>query len=108
MGSKCQGCTPDCRVNQITQLGEEQGFAVYIIPDQLRVFQSGGESGSLGVVGVSCALTNWSGGWEADEMNIPAQGILLDYVGCKYHWDKKGFPTDTNLTKLQEVMGVAE
>ena len=106
MGAKCQGCTPGCRVNQITQLGEEQGFAVYIIPDQLRVFQPGGEGGSLGVVGVSCALTNWSGGWEADALGIPAQGVLLDYVGCTYHWDMDGagISTDTNLNTLLKVI----
>jgi hypothetical protein len=107
-GAKCQACTPTCRVHQVTKLGEKTGFEVFIIPDELHVFGSGTANQGLGLVGVSCVLTNWSGGWEADEMNIPAQGILLDYVGCKYHWDKKGFPTDTNLTKLQEVMGVAE
>ena len=106
MGAKCQGCTADCRVNHITQIGEEQGFAVYIIPDQLRVFQPGGEGGNLGVVGVSCALTNWSGGWEADALGIPAQGVLLDYVGCTYHWDMDGpgIPTDTNLNRLLKVI----
>jgi hypothetical protein len=107
-GAKCQACTPTCRVHQVTKLGEKTGFEVFIIPDELHVFGSGTGDPSLGLVGVSCVLTNWSGGWEADEMNIPAQGILLDYVGCKYHWDKKGFPTETNLTKLQEVMGVSE
>jgi hypothetical protein len=108
LGAKCQACTPTCRVHQVTKLGEKTGFEVFIIPDELHVFGSGTANQSLGLVGVSCVLTNWSGGWEADEMNVPAQGILLDYVGCKYHWDKKGFPTDTNLTKLLEVMGVAE
>jgi len=27
-------------------------------------------------------------------------------VGCKYHWDEKGIPTDTNLHKLEEVLGI--
>jgi uncharacterized protein len=106
MGAKCQACTPGCRVNRITQIGEEQGFAVYIIPDQLRVFQPGGDDGSLGVVGVSCALTNWSGGWDADALGIPAQGVLLDYVGCTYHWDMdgSGIPTGVNLNMLLKVI----
>ncbi|MEK7786437.1 MAG: DUF116 domain-containing protein, partial [Chloroflexota bacterium] len=103
-GAKCQACTPSCRVHQITKLGEKRGFEVYIIPDELRVFGSGAGDGSLGVVGVACALTNWGGGWEADSMGIPAQGLLLDYVGCKYHWDEKGIPTDTNLRKLEEIV----
>ncbi len=103
-GAQCQHCTPTCRVHQITKLGEKRGFAVYIIPDELRVFGAGSGLGDTGVVGVSCALTNWSGGWEADGMGIPAQGVLLDYVGCNYHWDEKGIPTDTNLRKLEEVV----
>ncbi len=103
-GAKCQACTPSCRVHQITKLGEKRGFDVYIIPDELRVFGSGTGDSRLGVVGVSCALTNWGGGWDADDAHIAAQGVLLDYVGCTYHWDDEGFATDTNLKKLQEVV----
>jgi hypothetical protein len=107
-GAKCQACTPSCRVHQITKLGEKRGFDVYIIPDELRVFGSGAGDSRLGVVGVSCALTNWGGGWDADEAHIAAQGVLLDYVGCTYHWDDEGFATDTNLKKLQEVLGIRQ
>jgi hypothetical protein len=105
-GAKCQACTPSCRVNQITKMGEKRGFSVTMIPDDVKVFGAGKAPGNIGLVGVSCALTNWSGGWDADAAGIPAQGLLLDYVGCKYHWDKQGFPTDTNLKKLQEILGV--
>ena len=107
-GAKCQACTLSCRVHQITKLGEKRGFDVYIIHDELRVFGSGAGDSRLGVVGVSCALTNWSGGWDADDAHIAAQGVLLDYVGCTYHWDDEGFATDTNLKKLQEVVGINE
>jgi hypothetical protein len=109
-GAQCGACTPSCRVHQITTLGEklqtaspEAGFDVFIIPDELRVFGSGAGMGDIGVVGVSCVLTNWSGGWDADALGVPAQGLLLDYVGCSYHWDEMGIPTDTNLNKLVEI-----
>ena len=105
-GAKCQFCTPTCRVHQITKLGEKRGFEVFMIPDELRVFGDGERKAGVGVVGVSCALTNWSGGWDTDVMGIPAQGVLLDYVGCKYHWDEQGIPTDANINKLLEVLGV--
>jgi hypothetical protein len=108
-GALCQGCTPSCHVHQVTQLGKKYGFQVFMIPDELRVFgtgQSNGDQEQPGVVGVSCALTNWSGGWDTEALGIPAQGLLLDYVGCKYHWDKDGLPTDTNLRKLQAVLGI--
>ena len=105
-GAKCQACTPSCRVHQITKLGEKRGFEVYMIPDELRVFGSGAGDGSLGVVGVACALTNWGGGWDADSMGVPAQGLLLDHVGCKYHWDRKGILTDINLPQLVKILGI--
>jgi uncharacterized protein len=105
-GSKCLFCTPACRVYQVTKLGEKRGFNVYMVPDEMRVFGSGEGKVSPGVVGVSCALTNWGGGWDTNELGIPAQGVLLDYVGCKYHWDEQGIPTDTNLEKLFDVLNL--
>ena len=106
LGAKCQACTPGCRVNQITKLGEKRGFGVTMIPDNVKIFSSGEGLESVGLVGISCALTNWNGGWETGSLGIPAQGVLLDYVGCKIHWDKVGFPTDVNLKKLQEILNV--
>ncbi len=105
-GAKCQACAPGCRVNQVTKLGEKLGFSVTMIPDDVKVFDSGQDVENIGLVGVSCALTNWNGGWEAGSLGIPAQGLLLDYVGCKIHWSRVGIPTDTNLRKLQEIVGV--
>lgn len=108
LGARCQHCTPTCRVHQFTRLGEKRGFEVYMIPDELRGL--GAEAGraveGLGLVGVSCALTNWSGGWEADALGVPAQGLLLDYVGCAYHWDEEGIPTDANMRQLEETLGL--
>jgi hypothetical protein len=105
LGAHCQACTATCHVNQATQLGRKRGFEVYMIPDQLaRVGAAGGKGpGSVGMVGVSCALTNWSGGWDAARIGVPAQGVLLDYVGCTYHWDERGIPTGLNLRQLAEV-----
>jgi hypothetical protein len=105
-GAKCQACTPTCRVHQITKLGEKRGFGVTMIPDDMKVFNSGNSASSTGLLGISCVLTNWNGGWDAGAIGIPCQGLLLDYVGCKYHWDKNGIPTDTNLKRLQEILGV--
>jgi hypothetical protein len=107
-GARCQACTPACRVHQVTRLGDKHGFDVFIIPDELHVFGAGTGPEDLGLVGVSCVLTNWSGGWEADSFSLPAQGLLLDYVGCRYHWDKHGIPTATNLKALKALLGIKE
>ncbi len=107
-GAKCESCTPSCRVNQISKMGKKYGFDVFMIPDDIRAISTGNDRKKIGVVGVSCALTNWGGGWETSSLGISAQGLLLDYVGCKYHWDRHGFPTDTNLRQLISLVGVQQ
>jgi len=41
-GARCAGCTPGCRVHQLTKLGDQLGLGVLILPDDLRVFSAGG------------------------------------------------------------------
>ena len=111
MGARCARCAPDCRVRRLTELGEELGHRVLMLPDELRVF--GGDTKSptgadVGVVGVSCVLTNAVGGLEMREMGVPAQGVMLDYCGCSYHWHKEGIPTDINTPHLLRVLGVEQ
>jgi uncharacterized protein len=105
LGAQCQHCTSTCQVHLISLTGKQRGFDVFMIPDQMaRVSsESGKVAGGIGLVGVSCALTNWSGGWDTDALSLPAQGVLLDFVGCKYHWDEQGIPTAVNAEKLIEV-----
>ena len=107
LGGACCHCTPDCRVHQVTGVGEEQGFEVYILPDELRDLgvRACSSAGTMGVVGVSCALTNWHGGWQLQAAGVPAQGVLLDCAGCRRHWDEHGRPTGVNLGELQRVVG---
>lgn len=109
-GARCAACTPSCRVHQLTKLGEKYGFAVLTLPDELSVLSkdrtkpAGGQD--LGAVGVSCALTNAPGGWETRALGIPAQGVLLDYCGCRWHWHREGIPTDVNFQQLLRVLGI--
>jgi hypothetical protein len=109
-GALCAGCTPDCRVHRLTQLGKTLGFETLILPDELSVFSGGAvkpvDGNEIGVVGVSCVLTNVTGGWETRALNIPAQGVLLDYCGCSWHWHEKGIPTDVNVGQLLRVLGI--
>lgn len=112
LGERCVGCTPGCRVHQLTQLGAKRGFQVLLIPHELSVFSGETaeptQNGEVGLVGVSCVLTNPPGGWEMKELGVPAQGVLLDYCGCSYHWHKEGFPTDINFAQLLRTLGVDE
>jgi len=112
LGERCAGCTPGCRVHQVTKLGEKHGFDVLIMPHELSVFSGGGikptTNGALGIVGVSCPLTNVTGGWETKALGVPAQGVLLDYCGCPWHWHPQGIPTDINFHQLLRVLDCQE
>ena len=109
-GEHCAACTPNCRVHQVTKLGEKQGFDVFIIPDELSVVSDKkmktSQDNRLGLVGISCPLTNMTGGWETRRLGIPAQGVLLDYCGCPWHWHKQGIPTDINLNQLLQILDI--
>jgi hypothetical protein len=110
LGDKCQACTPGCRVNQITRLGEKHGFDVRIIPDDLAMYANGNEGESreedkVGVIGVCCPLTVVSGHWQTRDLGVPAQGVLLDFCGCPWHWalDERVI-TDVNLNQLLRTL----
>jgi hypothetical protein len=113
-GARCAHCTPGCRVHQVTKLGEKHGFEVFMLPDDLVGLSSGTttnlETGELGIIGISCPLTNVSGGWQTKRLGIPAQGVLLDYCGCSWHWHygKGGIPTDINFRELLRTLGITD
>jgi hypothetical protein len=105
-------CTPSCRVHQLTKLGEKHGFSVMVMPHDMKVFSKNGDqsakSGPTGIVGISCPLTNTAGGWEMKSVGVPAQGVLLDYCGCPWHWHEDGITTDINFKQLLRVVGVEQ
>jgi hypothetical protein len=110
-GAQCVACTPGCHVHQVTKLGEKHGFAVFMLPEELAALSPGAGTqaamAGLGIVGISCPLTNAQGGWKCKELAIPAQGMLLDYCGCVWHWRPHGaIPTDINFHELLRVMDV--
>ncbi|MDI7277138.1 MAG: DUF116 domain-containing protein [Anaerolineae bacterium] len=110
LGARCAACTPGCRIREITSLGQERGFAAMILPGELAVFSQRSrpsEGNALGVVGVSCVLTNADGGWQAQELGIPAQGVPLDYCGCVWHWHERGLATEVNQRQLLRALGLA-
>ena len=93
-------------MNILTRLGEQRGFEVSILPDEMRGMglTACSKLDGVGVVGVSCALTNWDAGWQVTGSGVPAQGVLLDYPGCKSHWSEQGTPTDLNLSRVVETI----
>lgn len=107
---ECTGCTPRCRVNQLTKMGRKLGFGVYLVPHESSVFT--GDSGKkllgegAGIVGVACVSNLISGGWKAKALGLPPQCVLLDHCGCRKHWHERGIATDINMAQFRKVLGL--
>lgn len=106
-GYLCRGCSIGCNVSKYTKLGEKYNFKVYIIHHESSAFtKEKVEAGKIGIVGVACVLNLISGGWKAKDLGLVPQCVLLNYCGCKKHWDERGIITDINVNRLLHTIGV--
>jgi hypothetical protein len=108
-GLICEGCNPQCRVNQLREMGRRNsdfGFDVFIIPhaSDLSLWSPSKGRDNLGVIASACVTTLVEGGWELKRYDVPAQCVLLDSSGCKKHWHYTGVPTMFNVRELKRIM----
>jgi hypothetical protein len=80
LGLKCIKCTKSCNINQLTDMGKEYEFEVYIVPHESSAFSKSTrrDREELGIIGVSCISNLIAGGWKSESLNIPAQCVLLE------------------------------
>lgn len=105
LGPRCTGCTPNCRIHQITKVGDRHNFGVLLILHSSELFKDWPE-GEIGIVGVACVPTLLAGGLKAKSKGIPPMCVLLDHCGCQTHWHPQGIQTDINLDKLWSILGI--
>lgn len=104
-GYICGHCTKECRVSKLSEMGKKHGFEVLIIPHGSSAFTDGKvKYGEVGIVGVACLLNLISGGLAARQLNLVPQCVILDYCGCKKHWDSQGIITDINVKELKKII----
>lgn len=107
----CVGCTQECQINQLINLGRKMNFEVAIVSHESSI-SANKEKGltfdeNTGVVGAACVLNLISGGWKLSEIGVPAQCVLLDYCGCKNHWHSEGMPTAINIGRLIKILSIS-
>lgn len=106
-GYICSGCSEKCKVNYLTDLGRSHGIKVLIIPHESAAFtREKIEKGKVGIIGIACVLNLISGGWKAKDLGFVPQCVLLDYCGCKNHWNGEGLVTEINLSKLKAILNI--
>ncbi|MDF2503840.1 DUF116 domain-containing protein [Clostridium sp.] len=106
-GYACGRCTAKCKVSKLTEMGKQYGFEVLIIPHGSSDFTDENvKYGEIGIIGVACVLNLMSGGWKARDLNLVPQCVVLDYCGCKKHWNDKGIVTDININQLNKILNI--
>lgn len=104
-GYICLGCSKNCNVNELTELGKKMNFQVYVIPHESMLLSSSIiENSSVGIIGVACILNLMSGGWKALRLGFKPQCIVLDYCGCSSHWLDRPIMTSINIYRIIEIL----
>ena len=110
LGLKCAFCNDECKIGRVSKIINEEynnyNIDVYISAHNSSILSNitKKDEEELAIVGVACINNLIEGGWKISSSRIPAQCVILDYVGCRKHWDEKGFPTDFNLDELDRII----
>jgi len=78
----CQGCSPDCLVNQSSKIAVEKGYDVYVVPGGSCLPKILKERGYEGAVGVACSQELRMAATVLEKLGVPGQGVPLIKNGC--------------------------
>lgn len=99
----CTRCESACEVAALDRLARTHDFRVFIVPHAstftawLRHWRGDPETA---LVAAACPLHLVPGGYEMRALGLDAQCVMLDYSGCKRHWDPDGVPTRLDHDRL--------
>ena len=105
----CVCCNPKCEIGKIRAQSKDR-FKIRVIAhasnftDSLKKWQN---QSNVGLVASACVLHLFTGGYEMQKLNIPAQCVFLNHCGCKAHWHKRGIPTSVNSRQLLAIAEIA-
>lgn len=92
----CNHCTPDCLVNKATELGEERGYRVFILPGGSCLKTIFERMNCDAVSGIACPEEIKLGIGVAESRGLPIRGVPLTKNGCSN--------TQFNLESLKETL----
>lgn len=78
----CMHCSPDCRINRATRLGEKKGYDVYVLPGGSCIKNILHSKCYEGVVGVACCEEIKIGQDSMTAKGIASQAVPLLKNGC--------------------------
>ena len=92
----CNHCSPDCLVNQATELAEERGYKVFILPGGACIRNIFEYTNCEAVSGIACPEEIKLGIGVAESKGLAIRGIPLTKNGCAN--------TQFNLETLKETL----
>ncbi len=105
-GSICKQCQASCQSSQIVKLAASYRakavFSKRKLERQLKYYRTK-MGGDIGVIGVACVLMLASGMRTAEELDIPARGVLLNFSGCG-HWNDEPNASEMTLASLRAIL----
>ena len=103
----CTRCDGRCEVAALDRLAEANGFRVFIVPHASTFtawLQHWQREQDTSLVAAACPLHLVPGGYEMRALGLHAQCVMLDYSGCKRHWDLTGVPTRLDRDRLLAIV----
>lgn len=104
--STCTQCTPECIVYETVERFGNSHTAVVLEPEDMDVYfaEARKQYGTVGIVGVACALTMLSGFEKTIKYKHPTQGVFLNYSSCAHHWADPAYNTNFSLRRMAWVL----
>lgn len=94
---RCNHCSEDCLINKASQIGEENGYDVYVLPGGSCIPKIMNGKDYDGVVGVACADEIQLGINYLEKTDVLYQGVPLLKNGCSN--------TEFNLETFKQTLG---
>ncbi len=108
--SECTQCTPECIVYETMERFGNSQTTIVLEPEDMDAYfgEVRRQFGTVGVVGVACALTMLSGFEKTLKYHHPTQGIFLNYSSCAHHWADPAYNTNYSLRRMASVLNKNE
>ncbi len=102
----CTQCNSDCIVFESVERFVNDRTMLVLEPDDMNAYFADlrKSHGTVGVVGVACALTMLSGFERTLKHKHPTQGVFLNYASCGHHWAAPGYNTSYSLKRMTWVL----
>jgi hypothetical protein len=104
-GYVCRKCQENCQAYQVVELAKKYKAKVLFskrkLTEQLEHHHE--KMGDMGVIGIACIMMLASGMRTAQDVGVPARGVLLNFTGCD-HWNDEPFASQFSMEQLENIL----